>query len=57
MYDYERKIFVYNIDRYDAVIVVTDAQENGSKGRSGEVSLLNAVRKKNEVVYLVRFSH
>jgi Protein of unknown function (DUF3706). len=57
MYDDERKIFVYNIDRYDAVIVVTDAQENGSKGRSGEVSLLNAVRKKNEVVYLVRFSH
>lgn len=57
MYDDERKIFLYNIGRYDAVIVVTDAQENAPKGRRGELSLLNAVRKKNEVIYFVRFSH
>lgn len=51
MYEDERKIFVYDIGSYDAVIVVTDAQ----KGRRGELSLLNAVRKQNETVFLVRW--
>lgn len=55
MYEEGRRIFVYDIGRYDAVIVVTDAQKDGSKGRRGELSLLNAVRKTNENVYLVRW--
>ena len=55
MYEEERKIFVYDIGRYDAVIVVTDAQKRGAQGRRGELSLLNAVRKNNEDVYLIRW--
>lgn len=55
MYEEGRRIFVYDIGRYDAVIVITDAQKNGTEGRRGELSLLNAVRKTNEKVYLVRW--
>lgn len=55
MYEEDRKIYVYDIGSYDAVIVMTDAQESGRGGRKGEYSLLNAVRKKNEIVYLVRW--
>lgn len=55
LYEEERKIFVYDIGKYDAVIVITDAQKNGQEGQRGELSLLNAVRKKNEIVYLVRW--
>lgn len=55
MYEEGRKIFVYDIDRYDAVTVVTDAKKGASKGNRGELTLLNAVRKKNEKVYLVRW--
>jgi Protein of unknown function (DUF3706)./Phosphoribosyl transferase domain. len=55
MYEEDRKIFVYDIGRYDAVIVVTDAQKGGSERCMGEVSLLNAIKEKNENVYLVRW--
>lgn len=52
LYGEDRRIFVYDIGAYDAVIVMTDAQQ---KLQKGELSLLNAVRAKNEVVYLVRW--
>lgn len=55
MYEDGRNIFVYDIGRYDAVIVMTDAQKDGQRGRKGELSLLNAVRMNNEKVYLVRW--
>ena len=52
LYDEERKTFLYDIGSYDAVIVITDAQK---KRQGGELSLLNAIKKKNEIVYLVRW--
>lgn len=55
MYEESRKLFVYDIGSYEAVIVMTDAQKSGQKGHRGEVSLLNAVRKRNDTVYLVRW--
>ena len=48
MYGEERKIFVYDIDSYDAVFVITDAQKKGNQRRKGELLLLNAVRGKFE---------
>lgn len=55
MYDEGRRIYVYDIGCYDAVIVVTDSQKIGQDGQRGELSLLNAVRKNNEIVYFVRW--
>ena len=55
LYEENRKIFVYDIGAYDAVIVMTDAQKNGQEGLRGELSLLNAIRKRNNIVYLVRW--
>ena len=55
LYEDGRKIFVYDIGSYDVVIVVTDAQIGGQKGKRGELSLLNALRERNETVYLVRW--
>lgn len=55
LYEENRNIFVYDIDDYDAVIVLTDAQVNGQERSRGELSLLNAVRKRNEMVYLIRW--
>lgn len=55
MYEEDRNIFIYDIGSYDAVIVITDAQKNGQESQRGELSLLNAVRIRNEKVYLVRW--
>ena len=55
LYEASRNIFVYDIDDYDAVIVLTDAQGNGQERQKGELSLLNAVRKRNKIVYLIRW--
>ncbi len=52
LYDKNRKTFVYDIASYDAVIVMTDAQTVSAEGAC---SLLNAVRKHNEKVYLVKW--
>lgn len=52
LYEETRKIFLYDIGTYDVVIVMTDAQKNGQKG---EWSLVNAVRNRNHIVYLVRW--
>ncbi len=55
MYEEGRRVFVYDIGSYDAVIVITDAQRSGQEGQRGELSLRNAVRKNNGKVYLVRW--
>lgn len=55
MYERDRKIFVYDIGSYDAVAVITDAQKGAQEGSRGELTLLNALRKKNEKVFLVRW--
>lgn len=56
LYEEDRRIFVYDIGAYDAVLVITDTQQNGTKRKQGELSLLNALRSgNNDVVYLVRW--
>lgn len=68
LYAESRNIYIYDMDDYDAVIVLTDAQNNGQEGYRGELSLLNAIRKRsgavpaetgighrNETVYLIRW--
>lgn len=55
MYEKDRKTYVYDIGSYDAVVVITDAQKNVQDGGRGELTLLNALRKKNEEIYLVRW--
>jgi adenine/guanine phosphoribosyltransferase-like PRPP-binding protein len=51
-YQEDRRTFLYDIGSFDAVIVVTDAREKGTKG---ERALLSALEKKNAVVCLVRW--
>lgn len=55
LYEDGRKIFVYDIGSYDAVIVIMEAQTAVQEGCKGELTLLNALRKRNEKVYLVRW--
>ena len=53
LYDRERKTFLYDIDRYDKVLLLTDAPSGQQEGIR---SLVNAVRKaENEEIYLVRW--
>lgn len=54
LYGEGRKTFIYDIAAYDAVLVITDASKAGEER---EYSLLNAVRTKNEIVYLIRWRH
>lgn len=53
LYDESRVIFIYDIDKYDAVIVITDA---GNSGDAGCSSLLNALRIDNKNITLVRWN-
>ncbi|MCI8529155.1 MAG: hypothetical protein HFH82_08410 [Lachnospiraceae bacterium] len=52
LYDGERNTYVYDIGSYDIVLVITDAP---AVEEQGVYSLLNAVRKKNKVVYLIHW--
>lgn len=52
LYDETRKTFIYDLDSYDKVVIVTDAPV-GEK--AGLFSLLHAVSKKNDDVLVVRW--
>ncbi len=52
LYDDERTTFLYNIDKYDAVIVITDSGLNSMKGA---YSLINALKKYNDNITLIRW--
>lgn len=52
LYHKERKTFIYNIDSYDQVIVVTDAHNQEEEGIR---TLVNAIRRKNDNILLVRW--
>ncbi len=52
LYDSERRTFLYDIDSYDQVLILTDAHMEKEEGLH---SLLNAVRTKNENIVLVRW--
>ena len=53
LYDDERVTFIYNLDKYDEVIIVTDSKLQEIKG---EYSVVNAIGISNEKLTLVRWS-
>lgn len=52
LYDDERTTYIYDLDAYDEVIIITDAKLNSKKGL---YSLVNAVKKNNEKITVVRW--
>jgi hypoxanthine-guanine phosphoribosyltransferase len=52
LYDSERKTFIYDIDKYDRVLVITDSSLLEKKGI---ISLVNALNEKNENIVVIRW--
>ena len=53
LYDSERKTFIYDLNKYDMVIIVTDSQDNIEEGKN---SLLRALKNSgNNNIVLVRW--
>lgn len=52
LYDSERKTFIYDIDKYDRVLVITDSSLSEKKGI---ISLVNALNEKNENIVFIRW--
>jgi hypothetical protein len=52
VYDAERKTFLYDIEEYDRVFVVTDAPKEETAGRN---TLINALRTKNDTITWIRW--
>ena len=52
LYDENRKTFLYDLDSYDKVIIVTDAR---AKEKTGIYSLLNAIYRMNDDILVVRW--
>lgn len=52
VYDPDRKTFIYDIDQYDQVIVITDSEMNDMQGVQ---SLVNALKMKNSKISIFRW--
>ncbi len=52
LYDDKRKTFIYDLDSYDNVLILTDSHYDGNNGVN---SLVNALKKKNEDIYLIKW--
>ena len=52
LYNDERTTFLYDIGKYDCVIIVTDAMYTGKKGIN---TLINALSIKNKEIYVIRW--
>lgn len=52
LYDSERRTFIYNLDRYDCVIVITDS---GLKEKEGLLSLVSALSLQNSNINVFRW--
>ena len=52
LYDKDRVTFVYDLDTYDAVLVITDARNEQQEGLN---SLINALKKKNDKIFCIRW--
>lgn len=52
LYDKHRITYLYDIAKYDAVLILTDAQEDMEAGKN---TLVNALKTKNEKIFLVRW--
>lgn len=50
-YDRERVTFVYDLGKYDTVLIITDAK---AKETEGLCSLVNALKEENEKIFCVR---
>lgn len=53
LYDDERKTFIYNLDKYDCVLIITDSKNNLDKGTKSLVNALRLCGNKN--IKLVRW--
>ena len=51
MYDKNRVTYLYDVDCYDAVLILTDAH----KGEEGKNTLVNALKTQNDKIFLVRW--
>ncbi|MBQ9142216.1 MAG: phosphoribosyltransferase domain-containing protein [Lachnospiraceae bacterium] len=52
LYDRERVTFLYDIDAYDVVFIITDARAEQQEGLN---SLINAVRQRNNKIFCIRW--
>ena len=52
LYDSKRTTYIYDIASYDLVVIITDST---SKEREGVNTLVNALKRKNEKIILVRW--
>ncbi len=52
MYDKDRITYVYDIDTYDSILVMTDSQ---SRDPEGICSLLHVLKTKSKKIYLIRW--
>lgn len=52
LYDKDRVTFVYDIDVYDTVLIVTDSHSGETEGIN---SLVNAVHQKNKKIFCIRW--
>ena len=52
MYDPERTTYIYDIDSYDRVFIITDAHGGEEAGKN---SLINALKKRNSEIHLIRW--
>ena len=52
LYDSERRTYIYDIDNYDYVLIVTDSELSDIKGLQ---SVVNAVKKKNSKISVIRW--
>lgn len=52
LYDKDRVTYLYDLDRYDTVLIITDSHH---EDKQGMYSLVNAIRTKNETIFLIRW--
>ncbi len=52
LYDKNRVAYIYNIDAYDEVIIITDSHSGEDEGVN---SLVNALKRKNKNILLARW--
>ncbi len=54
LYDYERTTYLYNIEKYDAVLIVTDAENIDERSLNSLVNALTSVG--NGLIYLIKWT-
>ncbi len=53
LYDDNRKTFLYDIDKYDKIIIITDSTNTGNIGLNSLINALDSL--KNENIILIRW--